>query len=179
MADGIYPSIPNYELTWLKREISESSLPIVIFSHHSLENNFRKRGVANREQIQSIINEATSKGKKILICVNGHDHADSIDKINKTHYFTINSISYKWFGPEFEHFCYYSEIHTKYPYLKDIILYKELLSAIISIDEQCNINIQGMKSDYEKITPKELGIAGLWDGRKISSIISSNKLLSQ
>lgn len=174
---GIYPSIPDYELTWLKREILESLLPIVIFSHQSLENNFRKRGVSNREEVQSIINQATAKGKKILLCVNGHDHADSIDKIKKTYYFSLNSISYKWFGPEFEHFYYSSKIHARYPYLKDIILYSQPLSAVISIDEQCNIDIQGMKGDYEKITPKDLGITGLWDGRKISPNVSSNRLL--
>ncbi|WP_055668680.1 metallophosphoesterase family protein [Desnuesiella massiliensis] len=175
--DGIYPSIPDYELTWLQREISESLLPIVIFSHHSLENNFRKRGVSNREAVQSIINHGTVNGKKILLCINGHDHADSIDKIDKTYYFTLNSISYKWFGPEFEHFCYSSEIHAKCPYLKDIVLYSEPLSAIISIDEQYNIDIQGMEGGYEKITPKELGITGPWDGRTISPNVSSDRLV--
>jgi predicted phosphodiesterase len=175
--EGIYPSIPNYELTWLQHEISESSVPIVIFSHHSLENNFRNRGISNREEVQSIINQATVSGKKVLICVNGHDHADSINKINKTYYFSLNAMSYKWFGPEFEHFCYSSEIHGKYPYLKDIVLYNEPLSAIISIDEQHNIEIKGMEGDYQKITPKELGITGTWDGRIISSNVSSKRLL--
>lgn len=177
VADGIYPSIPDFELIWLQREISESLLPIVIFSHHSLENSFRKRGVSNREEVQSIINQATANGKKILLCVNGHDHTDSIEKINKTYYFTLNAISYKWFGPEFEHFCYSSEIHEKYPSLKDIVLHSEPLSAIISIDEQYNIEIQGMEGGYQKITPKELGITGPWDGRIISPNVSSMWLL--
>lgn len=176
--EGIYPSIPDYELTWLQHEISESPLPIVIFSHHSLENNFRKHGISNREEVQRIINQATASGKKILICVNGHDHADSINKINETYYFGLNAMSYKWFGPEFEHFCYSSELHASYPYLKDIVLYNEPLSAVISIDEQCNIEIQGMEGDYQKITPKELGITGTWDGRIISSNVSSLRLLS-
>jgi predicted phosphodiesterase len=175
--EGIYPSIPDYELAWLKDEIFESSLPIVIFSHHSLENNFRKRGVSNRVEVQSIINQATANGKKILICVNGHDHADSLNRINKTYYFSLNAMSYKWFGPEFEHFCYSSDIHARYPYLKDIVLYNEPLSAVISIDEQCNIEIQGMEGDYQKITPRELGITGTWDGRIISSSVLSQRLL--
>ncbi|WP_373897335.1 metallophosphoesterase family protein [Haloimpatiens sp. FM7315] len=174
--EGIYPSIPDYELTWLQREISESSLPIVIFSHHSLDNNFRNRGVANREEVNSIINKAADE-KKILICVNGHDHADSINKINKTYYFTLNAMSYKWLGSEYEHFCYSREIHSKYPYLKDIFLYNEPLSAVISIDEKNNIDIQGMKGDYQKITPKELGITGTFDGRIISSNVSSKSLM--
>ncbi|BCN31000.1 metallophosphoesterase family protein [Anaeromicropila herbilytica] len=177
VTDGIYPSIPDFELNWLQREISESLLPIVIFSHHSLENSFRKRGVSNREEVQSIINQATANGKKILLCVNGHDHTDSIERINKTYYFTLNSISYKWFGPEYEHFCYSSEIHEKYPSIKDIVLHSEPLSAIISIDEQCNIEIQGMEGGYQKITPKELGVIGPWDGRVISPNVSSMRLL--
>jgi hypothetical protein len=174
--EGIYPSIPDYELAWLQREINESSLPIVIFSHHSLENNFRKRGISNREEVQSIIRQAVANGKEILICINGHDHADSINKIDNTYYFSLNAMSYKWFGPEFEHFCYSDEIHAKYPYLKDIVLYTEPLSAIISIDEQNNIEIQGIEGDFEKITPKGLGITGPWDGRAISSSVSSMRL---
>lgn len=177
VTQGIYPTIPNYELRWLQQEILESSVPIVIFSHHSLENNFKKRGVSNREEVQKIINQATAEGKKILLCINGHDHADSIDKIGKTYHFTLNSMAYKWFGPEFEHFCYTSEIHEKYPYLKDIVLHSKPLSAVISIDEQCNIEIQGMEGGYEKVTPKELGITGNWDGRRISPNVSSMRLL--
>lgn len=168
--------IPDDELAWLQGEIAESLLPIVIVSHHSLENSFRKRGVSNREEVQRMINQATANGKKILLCLNGHDHTDSIEKINKTYYLTLNSISYKWFGPEFEHFCYSRDIHDNYPYVKDIILHSEPLSAIISIDDQCNIEIEGMEGGYQKITPKELGITGSWDGRVISPHVSSRRL---
>lgn len=85
-------------------------------------------------------------------------------------------MSYKWFGPEYEHFCYSHDIHAKYPYLKDIVLYNEPLSAIISIDEKLNIDIQGMEGYYQKITPRDLGIIGTWDGRTISSKVSSHRL---
>jgi predicted phosphodiesterase len=174
--DGIYPSIPDYELAWLQQEILESQVPIVIFSHQSLENNFRKRGVSNRKDVQDIISQATSQGKRVLICINGHDHADSLDKIENTYYFSLNAMSYKWFGPEYEHFCYSSEIHSKYPNLKDIVLYSEPLSAIITIDEKYNIDIQGMEGNYDRISPDDLGITGTWDGRVISPNVSSKRL---
>jgi len=53
-------------------------------------------------------------------------------------------MSYIWFGPEYEHFCYSGGIHKQYPFSKDMVLYQEGLYSIITISEKGSIEIQGM-----------------------------------
>lgn len=173
---GIYPVIPPYELNWLEDQLSDDYPFFIILSHHSLENEFAQRGVYNRNAVQKLISRTNSSGKKVLLCLNGHDHADSIRKMGETYYFGLNSMSYIWFGPEYEHFCYPAEIHKKYPYLKDMVLYREGLYAIITITEQGCIEIEGMEGHYQTISPEELGIKGKWNGRAITPNISSLKI---
>ncbi|WP_234124700.1 metallophosphoesterase family protein [Clostridium hydrogenum] len=171
-AKDIYPILPDFEFDWLKAELADNSKYFVIFSHQSLENEFAKRGVYNRNEIRKLIDEVNNKGKKVLLCINGHDHADSLKKIGETYYFGLNSMSYIWLGPEFEHFNYSKETHDKYPYLKDMVLYKEGLYTIVTITENGSIEIQGMKGHYQNVSPEELGVGPTWNGRDISPVIS-------
>ena len=173
---GIYPIIPDYEFKWLEYQLNDDSEYYVIFSHHSFENEFAKRGVYNRESVRDLINRVNLTGNKVLLCINGHDHGDSLKKIEQTYYFGLNSMSYIWFGPQFEHFCYSDEIHKQYPFLKDLVLYREGLYSIITITENGGIEIQGMNGHYQNISPKELGLEDVWNGRSILPTISSLKV---
>lgn len=173
---GIYPIIPDYEFKWLEYQLNDDSEYYVIFSHHSFENEFAKRGVYNRESVRDLINRVNLTGNKVLLCINGHDHGDSLKKIEQTYYFGLNSMSYIWFGPQFEHFCYSDEIHKQYPFLKELVLYREGLYSIITITENGGIEIQGMNGHYQNISPKELGLEDVWNGRSILPTISSLKV---
>ncbi|MGH4124317.1 MAG: metallophosphoesterase family protein [Clostridium sp.] len=173
MTKNIYPILPDYEFKWLESQLTDDSEYYVIFSHHSFENEFAKRGVYNSNEVRDLINRINLTGKKVLLCINGHDHGDSLKEIGQTYYFGLNSMSYIWFGPQFEHFCYSDKIHKQYPFLKDLVLYREGLYSIITITENGGFDIQGMNGHYQNISPKELGIEGLWNGRPILPIISS------
>ncbi len=172
----IYPILPDYELKWLKHQLIDDSEYYVIFSHHSFENEFAKRGVYNRHEVRDLINRVNDTGKKVLLCVNGHDHGDSLEKIGQTYYFGLNSMSYIWFGPQYEHFCYSDEIHKQYPFLKDLVLYKDGLYAIVTITENGGLYIDGMSGHYQNISPKELGLESVWNGRSILPRVSSLKI---
>lgn len=175
--ENIYPILPDFELKWLENQLNDGdSKYFVIFSHQSFENEFAQRGVYNRNEVIKLINKINAARKKVLLCINGHDHADSLKKIGQTYYFGLNAMSYIWFGPQFEHFCYSDEIHKKYPFLKDIVLYKEGLYTIVTLTENGSIEIQGMKGHYQNISPEELGITGMWNGRPILPVISSLNL---
>lgn len=175
-ANDIYPFLPDDEFKWLEYQLTDDSKYFVIFSHHSFENEFAKRGVYNRGVVRNLINSVNHKGKKVLLCINGHDHGDSLKKMGQTYYFGLNSMSYIWFGPQFEHFSYADEIHEQYPALKDMVLYQEGLYSIITITEDGGIDIQGMNGHYQNISPKELGLEDVWNGRSILPIISSLKV---
>ena len=169
----VYPYIPENQSEWLQNELNDDSQYYVIFSHHSLKNEFQKRGIGNKEEVQDVINTANNRGKKVILCMNGHDHGSDISTIGDTYYYTLNAMSYIWVGSEYEHFNYSEETHEKYPYLKDLILYGEGLYAIVSIYDNGNFEIVGMQGHYQNVSPKELGMGDSWNGCSIKPIVPS------
>ncbi len=168
----LYPVIPQCEIEWLMEEMSERDLRYVIFSHHSLVNNFDFRGVVNREKIRSIL-----ENNKILLAMNGHDHGNDLKIVNNIPYFTVNSTSYIWHGRET--YAYSKEAHNKYPFLKNVILYKTPLYCIVEIEET-DIKIRGTKSGYQVITPEDVGIVDRqWNGVSIEPEIMDWERISR
>lgn len=168
----LYPIIPQCEIEWLLEEMSEKDLKYVVFSHHSLANDFAFRGVVNREEIRSIL-----ENNKTLLAMNGHDHGNDLKTINNIPYFTVNSTSYIWHGRE--SYAYSKDVHHKYPFLKNVILYRTPLYCIVEIEE-ANIKIHGTKSGYQVITPEDVGIVGRqWNGVSIEPEIIDWQRISQ
>ena len=93
-----YPYIPREEIEWLKEELEEDDKYYIIISHQSLSNDFQKRGISNRKEIREILEKRNLKEKKILFCINGHDHGGGCEVINDIYYYTLNSMSYIWHG---------------------------------------------------------------------------------
>lgn len=173
-----YPYIPGKELDWLRNEIKDEQLYYVLFSHQSLSNDFMQRGVSNREEVRAVLEQRNVEKDKVLFCMNGHDHGDDVKAINGIYYYSLNSMSYIWHGMK-ETFNYSTEVHKKYPYLKDMILYEEPLHVIVTIDENMNVQIDGMEGHYQNITPRDIGIGDRWNNVSIeprtSSLYISNK----
>ena len=162
----IYPIIPRFEIEWLKKEMQDENLSYVIFSHHSLANDFAKRGIANREEIREILST-----RNTVLCMNGHDHGEACKVLNGIPYITLNSMTYIWHGMK-EMFAFSTDIHNKYPNLKDMILYKDALYCIVEIDENA-VNIKGVESEYMHIAPEDVGIADRkWNGVSIVPKVS-------
>lgn len=110
------------------------------------------------------------------MCMNGHDHGDAAVDINGICYYTLNSMSYIWHGLK-ETYNYSNEIHEKYPWLKDMILYEEGLHAIVTISHDGQLKIEGMRGNYQNITPNDVGILNnMWNGVSIEPIVSSMNL---
>ena len=173
-ASDYYPYLPPEEIQWIKKEFDDTNDYYVIFSHHSLVNEFASRGVFNRGEIREIINNVNNSGKHVLLCMNGHDHGDAVSKIDKTYFYTLNAMSYIWCGLR-EHYSYSKEIHDSYPYLKDMILYKEGFYTIVTIFGDGSFEIRGMNGHYQNITPQELGIVDLWNGVSVAPVVSALK----
>ena len=167
-----YPYIPEEELEWLKKEIQDDHLYYIIFSHHSLTNDLTDRGISNRDEIRGILEDRNREGKRVLLCMNGHDHGDDWKELNGIYYYTLNSMSYIWQGVK-PTFNYSEELHKKYPYLKYMILYEEPLHVIITIDEDKRITIEGMEGHYQNITPKDIGLGAIWNAVSIEPKTSS------
>lgn len=164
----VYPVIPKTQMEWLSKEMRDDGKRYVIFLHHSLANNFRERGVVNRKEVRKLL-----ETRNVLLCMNGHDHGDECWKINGIPYFTLNSTSYIWHGMR-AMYSYAPEVHERYPWLKYIIMYKDPLYAVVTIDEQ-KLQVIGMESCYQTITPCNVGIGNKWNGIKIGPRISDYK----
>lgn len=62
-----YPWLPQMEADWLLQELESEDCFYVVFSHHSLANDFRNRGIVNREAVRALLEK-----RRVLFCMNGH-----------------------------------------------------------------------------------------------------------
>ena len=162
--NSIYPIIPKDEIEWLKRELSDRK-KYIIFSHHSLVNEHRDRGIHNKEEIRRLF-----QGKDVLLCMNGHDHGDEYTIVNDIPYYTVNSATYVWCGAQV---VSSKELKEKYSYLHGKLLYKQALYVDVEIDDE-EIRIQGIYGDYLSVTPEDVELYDYrWNGVSIKAQTSS------
>lgn len=161
---AIFPIIPTAELEWLKEELKDDKKHI-IFSHHSLVNDFAQRGVSNRKEIQKLL-----KKHNVILCMNGHDHGDAMKLVDEIPYYAVNSASYMWAGSQI---ASSEELSKKYGHQHGILPYKQALHVLVEIDEK-EIRIKGMDSEYASVTPEDIGLSEYrWNGVSILPKTSS------
>lgn len=158
--------IPKEQIAWLREELMSNHY-FVILTHQSLSNDFmmpngKSRGIRNRKEIQDIL-EKNCGEKRVLLCINGHDHGCDVKRINGISYYTLNSASYIWQDVK-ETFPYGEGIHADYPYLKNMILYKQALHCMITIDDTGNAAVEGVDGDYLTVSPESIGMGNMWNG---------------
>lgn len=147
--------IPDAQLNWLKDDLTSTDKFTIVFSHQSLEH---PEGIKNRKKVWEIFAEANRINKKVIACFCGHDHEDRYTEIDGVHYIGLNSTSYAWVGEKMEYSGRFSaEIESKYSNLKYTLPYQKSVFALIEIDSKGTIKIEGIKSDFVKPGPEELG----------------------
>jgi len=152
-------------MKWLKKELEDEERKYIIFSHHSLANNFRDRGIFNRDSVRNLF-----RNKKVILCMNGHDHGDDLSIIDNVPFYTVNSASYVWAGWQIMN----SKVLTqKYGHLNGILPYKQTLCVFVEMDET-EIKIKGMESKFLSVTPDDIGLYNyVWNGISIKPRTSS------
>lgn len=164
LEDGAF--IPEDQMAWLQEELMSNHY-FVILTHQSISNDFvtsngKSRGIQNRKEIQNIL-EKNNGERQVLLCINGHDHGCDVKQINGIYYYTLNSASYIWQNVK-EIYSYGEDVHKNYLYLKNMILYKQALHCIITIDDIGNIVIEGVEGDYLTVSPASIGMGSMWNG---------------
>lgn len=154
---SIYPIIPAREIEWLKTKL-EDDRKIIVFSHHSLVNDFANRGIRNKKEILDLFD-----GKNVVLCLNGHDHGDDMKVINNIPFYTVNASSgYCWWGGNPPG----SEIKE--------LPYRDPLHVVVELDET-EIRIKGIESEYLKETPDDVGVHDYrWNGVSVLPKTSSH-----
>ena len=133
---GGYPSfIGDEQLGWLQHELENSTLPIVILSHQPLAG---IAAVDNATDIQKLLAKHRSK---IVACLNGHTHIDSLAQVDGVPYLHLNSASYYWVGGEAR--------------MAD---YRDPLYAMVTIDsDNAKVIVEGKDSQWKDKSPQQLG----------------------
>lgn len=163
----LYPIIPTDEICWLQEELKDD-MKCIVFSHHSFVNDFPKRGIQDREAILKNFDP-----KKVLLCLNGHDHGDAYSVVDGIPYMTINSSNYAWLGSQI---ASSRELQEKYSYLNGMLQYKQAMNAYVEIDDK-EIRITGMEGEYLSVTPDDIGLHDYkWNGVSIRPRISSHTI---
>lgn len=137
--DGNEKGSPNYtsgypayvgeqQQAWLAKELELADRPVLILSHQPLAG---ESAIDNATEIQQLLAKHKSK---ILLCLNGHSHVDSLLEVEGVMYLHINSASYYWVGGK-----------------KRMSYYKDPLYTTITIDlAKSVILIEGKASHWKQ-----------------------------
>lgn len=133
---GGYPSFIGDEQTkWLDQELKATDKPVLILSHQPLAG---PSAINNAAEIQALLSDNQTK---IVACLNGHSHIDSLLQIDGVSYLHINSASYFWVGGK-TRMAYYS---------------KPLFTSVTVDPKAATIRIAATQSQWKDKSPKEIG----------------------
>ncbi|MFW5755233.1 MAG: metallophosphoesterase family protein [Tangfeifania sp.] len=159
--------IPPVQLEWLKKDLAETDKYTIVFSHQSLEH---WGGIKNRKQVRQIFREANRDKKKVIACFCGHDHSDRYLEIDGIHYIGLNSMSYVWVGKKLEYSGRFPEkIEAKYSNLKYTLPFRNPVFAVVEVNSNGEIKIEGIQSSFIPPDPEELGAKNHNYSAKISN----------
>ena len=160
---GYQSYIGNAQIDWLKEELKNAIEPIIIFSHQGIgtdpDNPGERYSIENSREVRTLFEDhnKTSISNRVICCFNGHTHHDYAEEIHGIWYITINSMSYKWLGEEYEYIRYSEEIDKEYKWIKYTAPYKDPLHTVVEISSDGYIKMSGKKSEYVGPSPWELG----------------------
>lgn len=138
-----HPIIPPDQLKWLKETVLESNGPCIMFSHQSYER--ETGGILNWREIRKVIDEANLQYPgRVRLCINGHYHRDFLRILNNVVYFDLNSASYDWV--EKPHNLYPEDLCKKIKLLNHTVAYEDPIHAVITLDLDGSMKIDGMES---------------------------------
>lgn len=160
---GYQTFIGTAQTEWLNEQLKTTENPVIIFSHQGIGTDHGVPGerysVENNAEIREILQNHNLKNPdaRVIACFNGHSHHDDAECIEGIWYITINSMSYKWLGKEYEHVRYSDQVDANYKWIKYTAPYKDPLFTIVEISTEGYIKIAGNYSSYVGPSPWELG----------------------
>jgi len=168
-------NIPQDQLLWLKEDLASTEKTTVIFSHQSLENPYV--GVKSADEIHKILREANEAAgrRKVVACMNGHNHLDGVKVIEDIYFIHMNSSSYFWMGGSVQAEPYPPELMERYPVMKHSVPYEDPLYAIVTLEPGL-LSIEGRESGFVGKSPLECGHSNVSLGHVVVPRISNRKL---
>lgn len=146
------------QICWLKETLISSPYPCIILSHASFEVAGGCSGDA--EKVQKLLREVNSEfPKRVIMCINGHYHTNSVKVIDNIAYLNVNTVYMGGWIPQ-KHDLFPKEFSSKYQSADNCVFFKEPLSAIVTVDSEGIIDIEGMETSYiYDVTPEKIGMS--------------------
>jgi calcineurin-like phosphoesterase family protein len=150
--------IGREQLNWLEKDLEQSQLPTVVFSHQGLDNDLG--GIHNATSTRLVLERANERAgfRKVQLVFSGHHHQDYHNTINGIHYLQINSMSYQWLGEKHLQVRYSEEVDEKYPWIKYTVPYKDPLWALAEISPDNQFRLKGRRSEFVGPSPEDLDV---------------------
>lgn len=137
------------ELEWLRKDLTATDKPTIVFSHQALNDTWQGNACPNRKEVRKLFQEVNRDKPKVIACFCGHHHVDEYQEIEGVHYIHINSASYFWTDASDK----YSNGH--------MIEYKDPLYAFVTLDfDKGIIQIEGTKSEFIPPVPQPTDFEG-------------------
>ena len=136
-------------IDWLAGILQESPLPCILFSHASLEreSDGGDGSVHNRDQVIPIIREANRRCPgKVRMAINGHMHRNGLSIQEDVVYLDLNSTTFDWLPTP--HNFFPEEITGEYNLSQHTVIVNEPVHAVIELDTDGTVKIDGMKSTF-------------------------------
>ena len=173
-------TMPDEELEFLEKTIASSPYLCILCSHASLERHHHGGGgLTNQPEVREIIRRANEKERKVIMSLNGHHHRDNLRIVDNVAYFDVNSASFDWLSKPQELFP--EELRNAYEMVDHQAIFSDALSAIVTVNDNGTIKIDGCKSDFLHGVTREMSPNPPCDGAGrpyTAEILSANfKLL--
>ncbi|MBD8489500.1 metallophosphoesterase [Echinicola sp. CAU 1574] len=164
------------QLEWLEKDLSQTSLPTIVFCHQGLDNEMA--GIENGMPVRYALEKANKEAEfqKVILVLSGHHHQDYYNHINDIHYVQINSASYYWLGDKYKTIRYSKEVDETNPWIKYTAPYKDPLWAMVEISQKGKIFVEGRKTSWVGPSPEEMEIPSNQGIYPIVSEISNRDL---
>jgi calcineurin-like phosphoesterase family protein len=146
------------QLQWLRQDLGTTRRPTVVFSHQSLQDmQAPEQGIDNGAEVRALLEQANAEGGRVLACFSGHNHVDAHSAINGIDYIQINSMSNYWLGDDYQEIRYDASVDRDFPWIKYTAPYTEPLYALVTLESDGTLAIEGKQSSFFGSTPWELG----------------------
>ena len=79
--------IPPQELEWLREDLRKTSLPVLVFTHQTLDrHDTQDHNIKNASAVRAVLEESG----RVLAVISGHDHQGGYANIKDIHYLVLN-----------------------------------------------------------------------------------------
>jgi 3',5'-cyclic AMP phosphodiesterase CpdA len=138
-------TIGEAQYEWAEDVLKNSPYPCVVFMHQSCER--ESGGVPDWARMRGLFRWVNKhKGPKVRLVINGHHHTDAFRFIDGIPYLDLNSANYKYYAQR--HKLYPAEYHKTHRGAGNVIAWDEPISAVITMDSDGYLKIEGRKAKY-------------------------------